>query len=226
MPTDACSPPSAHRGCRRRRCRVGSPARGSAPAFQPPARRADRRASRCSTPPTPPCADGSRCSASTASRSPRTSRCRRSTRWTFASTNSSTPRTPRRSSRSTAAEGSSSSAPSTRRASPSPACANASAAEWYLAAGDTLDGSVEELVLSNPHDYPAVVDITLATERGVRVPEAYQGFAVPARSVRVIDVGTRSSATRRGSGSASSPRAGGSSSAGRSCSTRPSGPAT
>jgi Family of unknown function (DUF5719) len=68
------------------------------------------------------------------------------------------------------------------------ACANTSAAEWYLAAGDTLDGSVEELVLSNPHDYPAVVDITLATERGVRVPEAYQGFAVPAQSVRVIEV--------------------------------------
>jgi hypothetical protein len=70
------------------------------------------------------------------------------------------------------------------------ACANASARAWYLAEGDTLDGSVERLVLSNPHDYPAVVDITLATERGVRVPEAFQGFAVPAQSVRVIDVGT------------------------------------
>jgi hypothetical protein len=68
------------------------------------------------------------------------------------------------------------------------ACANASAAEWYLAAGDTLDGSIEQLVLSNPHDYPAVVDITMATERGVRVPEDYQGYAVPAQSVRVIDV--------------------------------------
>ncbi|HET9546560.1 MAG TPA: DUF5719 family protein [Desertimonas sp.] len=68
------------------------------------------------------------------------------------------------------------------------ACANASSRAWYLAAGDTLDGSVEQLVLSNPHDYPAVVDVTLATERGVRVPEQYQGFAVPAQSVRVIDV--------------------------------------
>ena len=70
------------------------------------------------------------------------------------------------------------------------ACANASASTWFLAAGDTLDGSVAELVLSNPHDYPAVVDITLATERGVRQPEEFQGFAVPAQSVRVIDVGT------------------------------------
>jgi hypothetical protein len=68
------------------------------------------------------------------------------------------------------------------------ACANASAPEWYLAAGDTLDGSAEQLVLSNPHDYPAVVDMTLATERGTRVPDAYQSFAVPAQSVRVIDL--------------------------------------
>ncbi len=68
------------------------------------------------------------------------------------------------------------------------ACANSSASAWYLAAGDTLDGSAEQLVLSNPHDYPAVVDVTLATERGTRIPEAYQSFAVPAQSVRVIDL--------------------------------------
>jgi hypothetical protein len=68
------------------------------------------------------------------------------------------------------------------------ACANSSASEWYLAAGDTLDGSVEQLVLSNPHDYPAVVDVTLATERGTRIPEAYQSFAVPAQSVRLVDL--------------------------------------
>jgi hypothetical protein len=68
------------------------------------------------------------------------------------------------------------------------ACANASATSWFLGAGDTLDGSVEQLVVSNPHDNPAVIEVRLATERGVRVPEAYQGFAVPARSVRLIDV--------------------------------------
>src|SRR5262245_19692379 len=68
------------------------------------------------------------------------------------------------------------------------ACANSSASAWYLAAGDTLDASAEALVLSNPQDYPTAVDITLATERGMRIPDAYQSFAVPARSVRVIDV--------------------------------------
>jgi hypothetical protein len=67
-------------------------------------------------------------------------------------------------------------------------CANSSNDEWYLAAGDTLDDSADELVLSNPHDTPAVVDITLATERGPRTPDRFQSYAVPARSVRVIDV--------------------------------------
>ena len=56
------------------------------------------------------------------------------------------------------------------------ACSNTSAAQWYFAAGDTLDGSVEALVLSNPHDDPAVVDISLATERGIRVPEQVPEF--------------------------------------------------
>jgi hypothetical protein len=68
-------------------------------------------------------------------------------------------------------------------------CANSSAVQWYLAAGDTLGESSDELVLSNPHDNDAVVAVTLATERGLRVPESYQNFAVPARSVRVVDVG-------------------------------------
>ena len=102
---------------------------------------------------------------------------------------SSTRRTRRHSSRSTVGEGSSSRRAVDPAGESVAACANASASTWYLAAGDTLDGSVEHIVLSNPHDYPAVVDVTLATERGVRVPEAYQGFAVPAQSVRVIDVG-------------------------------------
>ena len=39
------------------------------------------------------------------------------------------------------------------------ACANASGAEWYLAEGVTADGSVEQLVLTNPHDDSAIVDI-------------------------------------------------------------------
>lgn len=68
------------------------------------------------------------------------------------------------------------------------ACSNTSNDRWFLAAGDTLEGSAEELVVSNPHDYPAVIDVSLATERGGRLPERYQSFAVPAQSVRVIDV--------------------------------------
>ncbi len=68
------------------------------------------------------------------------------------------------------------------------ACANAPASEWYLAEGFTAEGSVEQLLLTNPYDVSAIVDIGFATEEGSREPSELQGFPVPARSVKVIDL--------------------------------------
>lgn len=68
------------------------------------------------------------------------------------------------------------------------ACANSPSDEWYLATGDTLDESVEQLVLSNPNEDAAIVDITLSTSAGVRRPQSLQNYPVPARSVRIVDV--------------------------------------
>jgi len=68
------------------------------------------------------------------------------------------------------------------------ACANRTSDEWYLATGDTLDDSVEQLVLSNPNDDAAIVDITVSTSAGVRRPPSLQNYPVPARSVRIVDV--------------------------------------
>lgn len=68
------------------------------------------------------------------------------------------------------------------------ACANRTSDEWYLATGDTLDDSVEQLVLSNPNEDAAIVDITLSTSAGVRRPQSLQNYPVPARSVRIVDV--------------------------------------
>jgi hypothetical protein len=70
------------------------------------------------------------------------------------------------------------------------ACANAPASEWYLAEGFTAEGSVEQLVLSNPYDESTIVDIGFATEEGSREPSELQGYPVPARSVKVIDLAT------------------------------------
>jgi hypothetical protein len=70
------------------------------------------------------------------------------------------------------------------------ACANAPASSWYLAEGFTAEGSVEQLVLSNPYDESAIVDIGFATEEGSREPSELQGAPIPSRSVKVIDLDT------------------------------------
>jgi hypothetical protein len=65
------------------------------------------------------------------------------------------------------------------------ACANSPSDNWYFATGDTSDGSQDLLVLSNPHDHAAVVDLLLATARGARTISDY---TVPPKSVRTIDL--------------------------------------
>lgn len=65
------------------------------------------------------------------------------------------------------------------------ACANSPSDEWYFATGDTSDGSQDLLVLTNPYDHTAQVDIRLATSRGTR---EVTDFTVPAKSVRTVDL--------------------------------------
>jgi len=67
-------------------------------------------------------------------------------------------------------------------------CSTTASAQWYLADGFTEDDSVNELVLSNPYDTDAVVNLGIVTDEGARTPGEYQGFPVRARSVAVIDV--------------------------------------
>ena len=67
-------------------------------------------------------------------------------------------------------------------------CANDTSTEWYFADGFTVDGSVETLILTNPYDDTASVDLTFATLAGESTPAAFQGFTVPPRSVRTIPI--------------------------------------
>lgn len=67
-------------------------------------------------------------------------------------------------------------------------CANAASPAWYLAEGFTAEDSVEQLVLTNPYDWAATVDIGFATAEGSRQPPELEGFPVPARSVKVVDM--------------------------------------
>ena len=60
--------------------------------------------------------------------------------------------------------------------------------QWYVADGFTVDDSVDELVLTNPYDVDAVINLDIATASGERSPAEYQGYPVPARSVAVVDL--------------------------------------
>ncbi|MET0145967.1 MAG: DUF5719 family protein [Ilumatobacteraceae bacterium] len=67
-------------------------------------------------------------------------------------------------------------------------CTTQTSGEWYLAEGFTTEDSNEQLVLTNPSDGPARVEIGFATSAGSRQPSELQGYPIPPRSVRVIDM--------------------------------------
>ena len=68
-------------------------------------------------------------------------------------------------------------------------CSDQTSDEWFFAEGFTLGGSVNRIVITNPSEDLAIVDIAFATADGARVPSAYQGIPVAAQSVRVLDLG-------------------------------------
>lgn len=67
-------------------------------------------------------------------------------------------------------------------------CANSTSPTWYFADGFTAEGSTLRLVLTNPYPAPAIVDIGFVTRQGPRAPTSFQGYVLPARSVRVIEL--------------------------------------
>ncbi len=68
-------------------------------------------------------------------------------------------------------------------------CANATSDTWYLADGFTVDGSLDQVVLTNPFEQTVVANLEFATREGSRRPGSYSGLTVAPRSVRVIDLG-------------------------------------
>lgn len=65
-------------------------------------------------------------------------------------------------------------------------CSAAAATRWYVPSGSTVRGAQLDLVLFNPFPDDTSVDITFATDEGLRSPRALKGFSVPGRSVRVV----------------------------------------
>ncbi len=67
-------------------------------------------------------------------------------------------------------------------------CANQTSAEWYFPDGFTASSSDFRILISNPYLTPSIVDIGIATQDGPRSPSNLQGFVVPARSLRVVNI--------------------------------------
>lgn len=68
------------------------------------------------------------------------------------------------------------------------ACANQTSSEWYFPDGFTASSSDLRILISNPYLTPSIVDISIATQDGPRAPSNLQGFVVPARSLRVLNI--------------------------------------
>ena len=67
-------------------------------------------------------------------------------------------------------------------------CADNTSSQWHLADGFTAGGSSETLVLTNPYDDLVLSDLTFSTESGFSEPNAFKGFSVPPKSVKVISI--------------------------------------
>jgi len=68
------------------------------------------------------------------------------------------------------------------------ACATQSSTHWYFAAGTTLRGIKQYLVIDNPYASDAKVDVTFRTSTGVHRPDSLQGLDVARRTREVVAV--------------------------------------
>jgi hypothetical protein len=65
-------------------------------------------------------------------------------------------------------------------------CSNSTSTDWYFADNYTLNGSTEDLVITNPFPDDAILDFTFASNDGTRKPQSLQGFPVPGHSIAVV----------------------------------------
>lgn len=68
-------------------------------------------------------------------------------------------------------------------------CASTASDHWFFATGSTDKGDSFLLALFNPFPGDAIIDLSFVTGEGPTVPADFQGLVVPARGLRVVDVG-------------------------------------
>jgi hypothetical protein len=65
-------------------------------------------------------------------------------------------------------------------------CSNSTSSTWYFADGYTVEGSKEQLVVTNPFPSDAIISISESTSTEARQPAILKGLLVKANSVLVI----------------------------------------
>jgi Family of unknown function (DUF5719) len=65
-------------------------------------------------------------------------------------------------------------------------CSNSTSSKWYFADGYTVEGSREQLVVTNPFPSDAIISLSESTSTESRAPQILQSLLVKANSVLVI----------------------------------------
>ncbi|HEX9529744.1 MAG TPA: DUF5719 family protein [Acidimicrobiales bacterium] len=68
-------------------------------------------------------------------------------------------------------------------------CSPSASDHWYFATGSTAVDATMMMGLFNPFPSDAVVDLAFVTDQGPANPSEFQGVVVPARGLRVLDIG-------------------------------------
>ena len=68
------------------------------------------------------------------------------------------------------------------------ACTTTTSDEWFIADGFTAAGSDLRILVTNPYPTAAIIDVEISTAAGPRTPGELQGYVVPPRSLRVLNL--------------------------------------
>lgn len=67
-------------------------------------------------------------------------------------------------------------------------CTTTTSDEWYVADGFTASGSDLRVLVTNPYPTAAIIDVEISTTAGPRTPGELQGYVVPPRALRVLNL--------------------------------------
>lgn len=67
-------------------------------------------------------------------------------------------------------------------------CTTTTSDSWFVADGFTAEGSDLRVLVTNPYPTAAIVDVEISTSAGPRTPDQLQGYVVPPRSLRVLNM--------------------------------------